>query len=83
MKLFRSTLRVRMALLYGGLVLLVGVSLLFTSLVLLDRAISGVLRCRSGAKTQNFCFVVSTGNEVAEAKRPHDGDVTGMPLIKT
>jgi signal transduction histidine kinase len=41
-KLFRSTLRVRMALLYGGLVLLVGVSLLFTSLVLLDRAISGV-----------------------------------------
>src|ERR1700744_4892624 len=31
-----------MALLYGGLVLLVGVSLLFTSLVLLDRAISGV-----------------------------------------
>ena len=42
MKLFRSTLRVRMALLYGGLVLLVGVSLLFTSLVLLDRAISGV-----------------------------------------
>jgi signal transduction histidine kinase len=41
-KLFRSTLRVRMALLYGGLVLLVGVSLLFTSLVLLDRAIAGV-----------------------------------------
>jgi signal transduction histidine kinase len=41
-KLFRSTLRVRMALLYGGLVLLVGVSLLFTSLVLLDRSISGL-----------------------------------------
>jgi signal transduction histidine kinase len=41
-KLFRSTLRVRMALLYGGLVLLVGVSLLFTSLVLLDRSISGI-----------------------------------------
>jgi signal transduction histidine kinase len=31
-----------MALLYGGLVLLVGVSLLFTSLVLLDRAIASV-----------------------------------------
>jgi signal transduction histidine kinase len=41
-RLFRSTLRVRMALLYGGLVLLVGVSLLFTTLVLLDRSIADV-----------------------------------------
>jgi signal transduction histidine kinase len=40
--LFRPTLRLRMALLYGGLVLLVGISLLFTSIVLLDRAISHV-----------------------------------------
>ena len=40
MRLFRPTLRIRMALLYGGLVLLVGVSLLFTSIVLLDRSIS-------------------------------------------
>ena len=42
MKLFRPTLRIRMALLYGGLVLLVGVSLLFTSVVLLKRSIAGV-----------------------------------------
>ncbi|WP_375490886.1 sensor histidine kinase [uncultured Jatrophihabitans sp.] len=39
MRFFRPTLRVRMALLYGGLVLLVGVSLLFTCVILLDRAI--------------------------------------------
>ncbi len=39
MRLFRPTLRIRMALLYGGLVLLVGISLLLTSLVLLDRAV--------------------------------------------
>lgn len=40
MRLFRPTLRSRMALLYGGLVLLVGVSLLFTSVVLLNRSIA-------------------------------------------
>ena len=40
MRFFRSTLRVRMALLYGGLVMLVGVSLLFTSLVLTEKSIS-------------------------------------------
>jgi len=40
MRLFRPTLRVRMALLYGGLVLLVGVSLLFTCVILLDHAIA-------------------------------------------
>jgi signal transduction histidine kinase len=39
-RLFRPTLRVRMALLYGGLVLLVGVSLLFTCVILLDHAIA-------------------------------------------
>jgi signal transduction histidine kinase len=39
-KLFRPTLRIRMAMLYGGLVLLVGVSLLFTSVVLLKNAIA-------------------------------------------
>jgi signal transduction histidine kinase len=38
MRLFRPTLRSRMALLYGGLVLLVGVSLLFTSIILVDRS---------------------------------------------
>ena len=42
-----------MALLYGGLVLLVGVSLLFTSVVLLDHAIAGVplFRTTHGAIT--------------------------------
>jgi signal transduction histidine kinase len=39
-RLFRPTLRARMALLYGGLVLLVGVSLLFTCVILLDHAIA-------------------------------------------
>ena len=39
MKFLRPTLRLRMALLYGGLVLLVGASLLFTSIVLVNRAI--------------------------------------------
>ena len=39
MRFFRPTLRARMALLYGGLVLLVGVSLLFTCVILLQHAI--------------------------------------------
>jgi signal transduction histidine kinase len=38
-RLLRPALRIRMALLYGGLVLLVGVSLLFISMVLLDRSV--------------------------------------------
>ena len=42
MSLFQPTLRLRMALLYGGLVLLVGSSLLFTAAMLLDRAISSL-----------------------------------------
>jgi signal transduction histidine kinase len=40
MSLFRPTLRLRMALLYGGLVLIVGVSVLLTALLLITRAIS-------------------------------------------
>jgi hypothetical protein len=40
--LFRPTLRLRMALLYGGLVLLVGISLLVTSIVLLNSAIKHI-----------------------------------------
>jgi signal transduction histidine kinase len=40
MRLLRPTLRIRMALLYGGLVLLVGVSLLFTCVLLIEHAIS-------------------------------------------
>ena len=39
MRFLRPTLRIRMALLYGGLVLLVGVSLLVAWMVLMDRAI--------------------------------------------
>jgi signal transduction histidine kinase len=39
-RFFRPTLRVRMALLYGGLVLLVGISLLFTCVILLERSIN-------------------------------------------
>ena len=42
MSLFRPTLRVRMALLYGGLVLLVGVALLATSVILLRQAINTI-----------------------------------------
>jgi len=40
--LVRPTLRLRMALLYGLLVLFVGISLLFTAIILLDRSISHV-----------------------------------------
>jgi signal transduction histidine kinase len=39
-RFFRPTLRVRMALLYGGLVLLVGVSLMFTCVILLNNSIA-------------------------------------------
>ncbi len=42
MRIFRPTLRIRMALLYGGLVLLVGVSLLVLALLLLDRAVGNL-----------------------------------------
>lgn len=42
MRWLQPTLRLRMAFLYGGLVLLVGSSLLFTAAVLLDRAISSL-----------------------------------------
>ena len=53
MSLFRPTLRLRMALLYGGLVLLVGISLLFTSIVLLNSAIKhiGVFSDSAGSIT--------------------------------
>ena len=40
MRFLRPTLRLRMALLYGGLVLLVGISLLFTSIVILSNSIT-------------------------------------------
>ena len=41
-RILRPTLRIRMALLYGGLVLLVGVSLLVLALLLLDRAVGNL-----------------------------------------
>lgn len=40
MRFLRPTLRLRMALLYGGLVLLIGISLLFTCVILLNRTIA-------------------------------------------
>jgi len=51
-RLFRPTLRIRMALLYGGLVLLVGVSLLFTSVVLLNSSISQLPLYDNGSRGQ-------------------------------
>ena len=49
MRLFRPTLRFRMALLYGGLVLLVGVSLLITSVILVEQAVRGLQIFAHGA----------------------------------
>jgi len=49
-RLFRPTLRIRMALLYGGLVLLVGVSLLITSVVLLNQSIGSLPFFRTAGK---------------------------------
>ena len=61
MRFFRPTLRVRMALLYGGLVLLVGVSLLFTCVILIGRAIdqADVYEPTGGAR-----FVDSQGKTI-------------------
>ena len=55
MRFFRPTLRVRMALLYGGLVLLVGVSLLFTCVILIGRAIdqAPIYDLKNGAHVVN------------------------------
>jgi signal transduction histidine kinase len=61
-RLFRPTLRVRMALLYGGLVLLVGVSLLFTSLVLLDHALASLPLFRTRG---NITITDSSGQRFA------------------
>jgi len=58
--LFRPTLRLRMALLYGGLVLLVGVSLMFTAVVLLDQAV-GRFRLRRGAHDRAVDFILHNG----------------------
>jgi signal transduction histidine kinase len=73
MRLFRPTLRVRMALLYGGLVLLVGVSLLFTCVILLDHAIAtqGVFHTKQqlGTQGRNGNFrPLPVASEVADAQ---------------
>jgi hypothetical protein len=61
MRFFRPTLRARMALLYGGLVLLVGVSLLFTCVILITRAINKA----PGYDLRNGAHVVdASGNTI-------------------
>jgi signal transduction histidine kinase len=60
-RFFRPTLRVRMALLYGGLVLLVGVSLLFTCVILIDRALGKVPLY---TLTKGAHLIDSNGNEI-------------------
>lgn len=72
MRFFRPTLRARMALLYGGLVLLVGVSLLFTCVILLDRAI-GHLPLYNSHNTvtitdQHGVHMVNPQDQAAQAK---------------
>ena len=65
MRFFRPTLRARMALLYGGLVLLVGVSLLFTCVILLQNAIQATPKLTVNANTvlydQNHHVVTPDG----------------------
>ena len=68
MRLFRPTLRIRMALLYGGLVLLVGVSLLFTSVVLLNRSISQLPFYENSSKGQ-LTITDGTGRSSSRATR--------------
>ena len=67
MRLFRPTLRIRMALLYGGLVLLVGVSLLFTSVVLLNRSISQLPLYENSSKGQ---LTITDGSEFSPEPTP-------------
>jgi signal transduction histidine kinase len=72
-RLFRPTLRVRMALLYGGLVLLVGVSLLFTAVILFDHAIATLDIFKQSrhvaTRDRNGHYVpIVVNNEVANAQ---------------
>ena len=70
MRLFRPTLRLRMALLYGGLVVAVGITLLFTSVFVLDKAVSKV-------------DVPSQGTVDADAFREHVRSSAVDTLLKT
>jgi hypothetical protein len=69
-RLFRPTLRLRMALLYGGLVVAVGITLLFTSVFVLDKAVSKV-------------DVPSQGTVDADAFRDHVRSSAVDALLKT
>ncbi|HZZ96631.1 MAG TPA: HAMP domain-containing sensor histidine kinase [Jatrophihabitantaceae bacterium] len=71
-----------MALLYGGLVLLVGISLLFTSIVLLNSSISKVNTLRDG----KLIYTIEHGRRVLitpESIRASITDTAGHYLIKT
>ena len=68
MRLLRPTLRLRMALLYGGLVLLVGVSLLFTSVVILNNSISKAFNDATNAQAQTLA-PGATGTASADLTR--------------
>jgi len=65
-KLSRPPLRLRIALLYGGLVLFVGVSLLVTTLLFLNHALSGTARTKAynallGLGALGFAVIVLIG----------------------
>lgn len=69
MRFFRPTLRVRMALLYGGLVLLVGVTLLFTCVILLDKSIEKSVK---GLPIANQTMPVGTYDPTTKKFTPFD-----------
>lgn len=66
MRFFRPTLRVRMALLYGGLIFLVGISLLFTCAILINNAISDL--------------PVYNSNQPVFTRDPNTGAYTQIPI---
>jgi signal transduction histidine kinase len=81
-RLLRPTLRLRMALLYGGLVLLVGISLLFTSIVLLNNSISHVETLQDGKRI--FTLVHGHPRQITpDSIRKEITDTAGHLLIKT
>lgn len=85
MRFFRPTLRVRMALLYGGLVLFVGISLLFICIVLLNRTIGDlqifaqrgnqitVMDARGAARTVNAAALSKQAQHDATSNLLHTG----------
>ena len=78
-RILRPTLRIRMALLYGGLVLLVGVSLLVLALLLLDRAVGNLGIFANGEGTATITVnghVVYSGPTRGSSLRPGKTPVT-------